>query len=76
MKEFVQNILREICNHPDDIIITELIGKHIVIMEVRCHKDDMGRIIGKNGKTIGAIRTLVSTLGAKQKRKVTLEVVE
>jgi predicted RNA-binding protein YlqC (UPF0109 family) len=76
MKAFVRNILQAICNYPDEVVITELAGRHIVILEIRCHKDDMGRIIGKSGKTISAIRTLLSTLGAKQKCKVTLEVVE
>ena len=56
--------------------MAEILGRQTVILEVRCHPDDMGRIIGKNGKTISALRVLLTSLAAKQKRKAVLEVVE
>lgn len=76
MKDFVLYILRALAEHPDRVQATEIYGKTNVIVEVRCHPDDMGRIIGKNGKTISALRLLLSGLAAKHKRKVVLEVVE
>ena len=76
MKAFVEHIIRALVDHPDEVLMSVLDGKRNVIFELRCHPDDMGRVIGKNGKTIGAIRTLLSGLAAKQGRKVVLEVVE
>ncbi len=76
MKAFLENTLQALVNHPDRIVVAELIGRQTVILEVRCHTDDIGRIIGKNGKTISALRVLLSGLAAKQKRKAFLEVVE
>lgn len=76
MKAFVANILRVLVNHPEKLVIAELSGRQTIILEARCCAEDMGRIIGKNGKTIGAIRVLLSGLAAKQKRKAVLEVVE
>ncbi|MFA7158669.1 MAG: KH domain-containing protein [Kiritimatiellia bacterium] len=76
MKNFILTILKTIANNPEDIVISGLFGKQTVIFEVRCNNDDMGRIIGKSGKTIGAIRTLFSVAAARQKRKTLLEIVE
>ncbi|MBI3986059.1 MAG: KH domain-containing protein [Lentisphaerae bacterium] len=76
MKEFVAYIIRALVEHPDQVAIAEIYGRRNVILEVRCHAEDMGRVIGKNGKTIGSIRMLATNLAAKQGRKAVLEVVE
>jgi len=76
MMEFIEYVLKALANHPADIIISELRGRQTVIFEIRCNADDMGRIIGKSGKTIGAIRTLFGVLAAKQRRRSLLEIVE
>ena len=76
MKAFVEHIIRALVDHPGDVLLSILDGKRNVIIELRCHSGDMGRVIGKNGKTIGAILTLLSGLAAKQGRKAVLEVVE
>ena len=46
------------------------------MFELRCHPEDVGKVIGKNGKTVGAIRTLLSTVASRQNRRAMLEVVE
>ena len=76
MKAFIEHTLRALVNHPDQVTVTEIPGRQTIIMEVRCHPEDMGRIIGKNGKTISALRILLTSLAAKQKRKAVLEVAE
>jgi len=76
MKAFIEHTLQALVNHPEQVIVTEILGRQTVIMEVRCHPEDMGRIIGKNGKTIGALRVLLTSLAAKQKRKAVLEIAE
>jgi predicted RNA-binding protein YlqC (UPF0109 family) len=76
MKDFVAYVVKALVDHPEQVTISELQGAHSVVIEVRCHADDMGRVIGKSGKTIGAIRMLISSLAARQGRKALLEVVE
>ncbi|OQA25570.1 MAG: hypothetical protein BWY59_01724 [Verrucomicrobia bacterium ADurb.Bin345] len=76
MKELVEYIVRALVDHPDDIRITEVDGERTVVLELRCHPDDVGKVIGKSGKTVGAIRTLLSTAAARKNRRAMLEVVE
>ena len=76
MKKFIEFIIKALTDHPERVHISEISGRNSIIVEVRCHPDDMGRIIGKNGKTVSAIRMLLSGLAAKHKRKTALEVVE
>lgn len=76
MKKFIAYIVKALVDHPERVLVAEIFGRNNVIIEVRCHADDMGRIIGKNGKTIGAMRMLLAGLAAKHKRKAVLEVVE
>ena len=63
-------------DHPDEIRTAEIVGERTIVFELRCHPEDVGKVIGKSGKTVGAIRTLLSTVAARQNRRAMLEVVE
>jgi len=76
MRELIEYIVRALVDHPDDVRLTEVEGERTLIYELRCHSEDVGKVIGKSGKTIGAIRTLVNTAAARQGRRAMLEVVE
>jgi hypothetical protein len=76
MKDLIEYIIRSLVDHPDDIRLTEVDGEKTVIFELRCHAEDVGKVIGKSGKTVGAIRTLVSAVAARSGRRAMLEVVE
>jgi predicted RNA-binding protein YlqC (UPF0109 family) len=75
MKDLVEQIARRFADNPGDVTVTELRGKHTVVLELRCGSGDVGRIIGKNGRTISAIRALLGVLAAKERCRAILEVV-
>lgn len=76
MKELIEYVVKTLVDHPEDIRIAEIVGERTIVFELRCHPEDVGKVIGKSGKTVGAIRTLLSTVAARQNRRAMLEVVE
>ena len=76
MKDLIEYVVKTLVDHPDDLRIAEIEGERTVVYELRCHPEDVGKVIGKSGKTVGAIRTLLSTVAARQNRRAMLEVVE
>lgn len=76
MKELIEFIAKSLVDHPDEVKLTEIDGERTIVFELRCNKDDIGKVIGRNGKTIGAIRTLLSTMAAKSSQRAMLEVVD
>ena len=76
MKELIEYVVKTLIDHPRDLRITEIEGERTIVFELRCHPEDVGKVIGKSGKTVGAIRTLLSTVAARQNRRAMLEVVE
>ena len=76
MKELIEYVVKALVDHPDDLRIAEIEGELTIVYELRCHPEDVGKVIGKSGKTVGAIRTLLSTVAARQNKRAMLEVVE
>ena len=76
MKQIIESIAKSLVDAPNEVQITEVDGEKTVIYELRCNAKDVGKIIGKSGKTVGAIRTLLSAMAAKQSKKAMLEVVD
>lgn len=76
MKELLEYIVRLLVDHPEDVHITEVDGAKTAIFELRCHPEDIGKVIGKSGKTVSAIRVVLGTVAAKNGRRAMLEVVE
>ncbi|MEE8391459.1 MAG: KH domain-containing protein [Anaerolineae bacterium] len=75
MKELVEFIAKSLVDDPSQVYVSEIEGETSVILELRVGPEDMGRIIGKGGRTVNSVRTLVRILAAKQGKRVTLEVV-
>ena len=76
MKHLLETIAKSLVDNPDAVDITEIDGERTIIFELRCDPQDIGKIIGKSGKTVGAMRTLLNSMAAKQGRKAVLEVVD
>jgi len=76
MKDLIQEITRHMVQHPDEVSISEVIGEKTLIYEVRCNASDVGKVIGKNGRTIAAMRTLVTTAASRDGKRALIEVVQ
>ena len=76
MKEFVAYIVKNLVDHPDQVHINEVGGTHTLIIELSVEKSDIGKIIGKRGKTINAIRTLLMSVASRNGLRVNLEILE
>ena len=76
MKEFVAYIVKNLVDHPDKVKINEIGGTQTLIIELSVEKSDIGKIIGKKGKTINAIRTLLMSVASRNGIRVNLEILE
>jgi hypothetical protein len=76
MKDLVLYLAKSLVNHPDEVEVKEIQGETAAILELRVAKDDLGRIIGKQGRTAKSIRTLLNAVASRTNRKVVLEIVE
>lgn len=76
MKEFVEYIVKNLVDNPDRVSINEIGGTQTLILELKVQKSDIGKIIGKNGKTINAIRTLLMSVASRNGLRVNLEIIE
>ena len=76
MKALLETIAKSLVDAPNEVKVTEIDGEKTIIFELRCNAKDIGKIIGKSGKTVGAMRTLLNSIAAKQGRKAVLEVVD
>ena len=76
MKELVQYLARYLVNNPDAVEVKETQGDTASILELRVAREDLGRIIGKQGRTAKSIRTILIAAASRTNRKVILEIVE
>jgi hypothetical protein len=76
MKELVQYLARQLVNNPDAVDVTETQGDTASVLELKVAKEDLGRIIGKQGRTAQSIRTILNAAASRTNRKVILEIVE
>ncbi|MBL7148789.1 MAG: KH domain-containing protein [Candidatus Cloacimonetes bacterium] len=76
MKELIEFIVKALVDDPSSINITEVVGDKITIYELRAAKSDIGKVIGKRGRTAGAIRTILNAVSARQGKRAVLEIIE
>lgn len=76
MKELIEFIVKALVDDPATIEVTEVVGDKVTIFELRADKADIGKIIGKKGRTAGAIRTILNAVSARQGKRAVLEIIE
>ena len=76
MKEFIEYLAKRLVDRPEEVQVNEIAGEATLVYELRTGDGDLGKIIGKHGQTIRAIRTILSGVAAKEGKRVTLEILE
>ena len=76
MKELVESIAKALVDHPGDVQVNAVDGEQVTVLELRVHPEDLGKVIGKQGRTAKSIRTLLGAAGMKLKKRFTLEILE
>ncbi len=75
-EKYIEFIIKNLVNHPEEIKINRIDGTKETIIEIRVHQDDVGKVIGKNGSVVRALRTIVSAVGNREKKNYILEVID
>jgi len=76
MKDLVKYLAQALVDSPDEVSVNEIEGEQTSVIELRVAKDDLGKIIGKHGRTAQSIRTILSAASAKKHKRAVLEILE
>ncbi len=76
MKELITHIAKSLVDRPDQVSVVEVPGTHTLVLELTVAKEDLGKVIGKQGKTAMAIRTILSAVSSKYRKRTVLEIIE
>ncbi|MEZ4577928.1 MAG: KH domain-containing protein [Desulfobacterales bacterium] len=76
MKDLITYIAKALVDHPEEVKVTEIVGDQTSVLELKVAKEDLGKVIGKQGRTARAMRTLLSASSAKIRKRTVLEIVE
>lgn len=76
MEQLIEYIAKALVDHPDDVEVKIVDGDRVKMFELRVHEEDIGHVIGKQGRTVKSMRTLLSAAAAKTDCRVALEIVE
>ena len=76
MKDLIERIVCALVDNPEEVTVTALEGSQATVLELKVAKEDIGKIIGKQGRTARSLRTILNAASAKQQKRVVLEIVE
>jgi predicted RNA-binding protein YlqC (UPF0109 family) len=76
MKDLIAKIAQALVDQPEQVSVTEIEGSHSTVLELRVAKNDLGKIIGKHGRTAQSLRTVLSAASGKSRKRYILEIVE
>jgi hypothetical protein len=76
MKELIELIAKALVDHPDQVRVTQLDGEQTTVLELRVAPEDLGKVIGKQGRTARSIRTILGAAGMKLHKRFVLEILE
>jgi uncharacterized protein len=76
MKELIEYIARALVDNPDAVKVTEIVGEKTSVIELSVAKEDLGKVIGKQGRTARSLRTILSAASTKNNKRAVLEILE
>ena len=76
MKELLELIARSLVDQPDEVAVTEVDADQNTVLELRVAPEDLGKVIGKQGRTARSIRTILSSAGTKLRKRIVFEIIE
>jgi predicted RNA-binding protein YlqC (UPF0109 family) len=76
MRDLIDYIARALVDNPDEVSVSEVEGNQTSVLELKVAKEDLGKVIGKQGRTARAMRTILSAASAKVKKRTVLEIIE
>lgn len=76
MKDLLEEIAKALVDNPDEVQVTEVEGEQTTVLELRVRNEDLGKVIGRQGRTARAIRTLLAAAGMKIHKRFVLEILE
>jgi predicted RNA-binding protein YlqC (UPF0109 family) len=76
MKELVETITKALVDHPEEVRVKSGEGAQVTVLELQVHPEDLGKVIGRQGRTAKAIRTVLGAAGIKARKRYTLEILE
>ncbi len=76
MKELLEIIAKALVEHPEDVHVSEIEGEQSIILELRVAQDDMGKVIGKQGRIAKAIRNVIKAAATRENKRVVVEILQ
>ena len=76
MKDLIEMMVKALVDKPEEVSVQELVGEKTTVFELRVAKEDLGKVIGKQGKTAKAMRIILNATATKLKKRAVLEIVE
>ncbi|MBF0492806.1 MAG: KH domain-containing protein [Deltaproteobacteria bacterium] len=76
LRELVEVMAKALVDKPDEVVVTEIEGEHTSVIELKVAKDDLGKIIGKEGRTARSLRTILGATSTKLRKRTVLEIIE
>jgi len=76
MKELIKYIAQSLVDNPEQVQVSEILGEQTSVIELRVAKEDLGKVIGKQGRTAKAMRTILSAASTKVRKRAVLEIIE
>ncbi|HHX17649.1 MAG TPA: KH domain-containing protein [Clostridium sp.] len=76
MKELLETVAKALVDYPEEVSVNEVEGEKSIILELKVAKDDMGKVIGKQGRIAKAIRTVIKAAAVKEDKRVSVEILQ
>ncbi len=76
IEQYIDFTIRNLVNHPDEVKVNKIEGTKETIIEIRVNPEDIGKVIGKNGSVIRAIRTVANAISLRERKKIDVQVID